>query len=181
MFHLDVPRYLLGSLAQDHPNVPAELFVLAFAARIGAGAGSETAISVGTRTSSIRGARQRVAWTFVFPNSLNGVDQFRSGLNDTIVTEFAAIAVAASQAVCALGLRFKEVTLRGERGDYWLEDGSGNASGMCEVSGTNRRGTTVGAMFEEKSKQIKQNKKARPCFVAVTSFPRLQGAFCRVR
>jgi len=176
-----VRPYDLNNLAKHHPTIWVTAFVLAFVSRTRAARGGNVAIMASPDGAELRRGKRPEQWQLLTPTSLNAseVVQFGKSFNEKTVTEYAAIAVAGAQIATVLGLRFREVTLVGERGDYWLETADGGSAGMCEISGTVTK--SLQGVFKEKRKQILKNRLVSRCYVSVTNFARNEGAFSRVR
>lgn len=173
-------QYDLGNLERDHPVLLAEYFLFPFLVRTSASPGSTVNIDVGTRTAGTRGKPHRTTWQLKVPATTDPakVHKCQASVAAKVVTENAAILVAAAQ-LASLNLAFEQVTLAGDRGDYWLVDSAGQNAGLCEVSGTTAQSRS--SLYQEKRLQVLRNPTASACYVTVTNFQELEGNFCRVR
>lgn len=85
----------------------------------------------------------------------------------SVLTEFAALAVACILLSLDVNLEITEVTRRGEKADYWIGDGQF----LIEVSGQSTGNLTT--LLEQKVKQLQSNPFGKGGFVCVSDFSSL--------
>lgn len=83
----------------------------------------------------------------------------------TVLTEFAALAVACILLNTRAGLEITEVTRRGSKIDYWI----GNRDLVLEVSGT-EKGDLAGLCDKKAAEQLLKNPHRKDGFVCVSRF-----------
>lgn len=176
--------YDLGRIATDHPNLyrPAlELWADSLAIRAGQTYKSVVIIALNCRTKGTRGRCRKESLTIKLAMHSSGTStsKLASSIGYSSVTESAALCVALATIVATSDLRVREVTLRGDSGDYWLVDTKGKARGICEMSGTTTK--TAASIYRAKRKQVLSNKSAPECYTSVTRFSPHVSYFCRVR
>lgn len=110
-----------------------------------------------------------IAWSaLTFPDS----GRLLKTIQRNVVVEYAAVAVAFLLAKHVANCVISEVTLRGDRADYFLNDGHL----LLEVSGTeNDRHLTN--RHKEKVAQLQANPFGKPGFVVVCCFSNQKGRF----
>src|SRR5688572_7904445 len=128
------------------------------------------------------GRPKKQSWTISTPLALTATEvaNTRNTISDKTITEYAACCVAAVLVWSQLRCQCYEVTVSGDRADYWLRDATGAAAGACEVSGLITK--KLKTRYRSKRNQILKNKSASPAYVCVVAFTaRGEGYFCRVR
>ena len=81
-----------------------------------------------------------------------------------VITELATLGLACGMVTALTGLEITEVTLRGDRADYWL----GDKDLMLEVSG--QESGDLAALCEEKSEQLANNPHGKDGYVCVANY-----------
>jgi len=176
-----MPAYDLAQLETDHPKIWTDMFLRCLAARLLWTAGSIRSFTIRERLGRTKGRPRTQTWVFTMAPfaSLQANRKTHSTIASKTLTEHAACAVAGA-ILPSVGLQFDEVTVNGDRADYWLADAAGVRAGAMEISGlvTSRLKTR----YKKKRAQILKNKGANPALVSVTSFGKpLLGYACRVR
>jgi len=177
-------HYDLANLAHDHPaGYKRELKTWAdcLAARVGMAAGGSGTLELRARHTRTTGRATRDSLVVAAaPHSTpSDIARLQHWLPATDISERGALAVAAASVHILKGLRLREVTLKGQRGDFWLEDNAGVAKGLIEMSGT--QAGSLCSVYFTKRKQVLGNSTANACFVSVTRFNSRDSYFCRVR
>ncbi len=173
--------YDLSSLDTDHPAIWWREAQLAFATRAAHASGDSCDFVLALRTKSTSGEPTKHRWTLRSPKWLTASEltKYKNTAPEQDISEAAAIAIAGAVLASECHLRMTQVTLRGERGDYWLAKGKGAGKTLCEVSGTGAG--ALNGLFTKKKKQVLRNKRAAEAYVSVSRFRSREGRFCRVR
>lgn len=93
----------------------------------------------------------------------NDVEEVRRTYQESVITEFATLAIACASVEAFLGIQMIEVTLRGEGPDYWLE-----GELLLEVSGHQNR--SLKSLHETKLAQLLRNPRGKDGYVCVVSY-----------
>jgi hypothetical protein len=156
-------EYCLDDLRRDH-LIRAKIFIPFAITRLRTAASeSETILTVRLRNLSQAGEQQRqlrITWS---PADLP-VQPL--GIQERTVTEWAACGVACAVVALYAGLRIREVTMTGDRFDYWVTDGEREYG--LEVSGTLTQ--EVEARHRAKREQLLENPYGVDGYVVVVGF-----------
>lgn len=176
--------YNLDDLPADHPGLyepEVRTWASCIAIRTGVAAGGTAVVGLRLRLGRTHGRATRDAINMVA--AAHSTPGANSSLSITLpasqISEKAGLGLAAASMVVTAGLRIREVTMRGDKGDYWLEDSAGAPRGMCEMSGTTTK--TARKLFDTKRAQILKNKVVSECYTGVSRFTPHDSYFCRVR
>lgn len=176
--------YDLDHLPSDHPNLYApevQTWASCIAISGGVVARATATLEFRARAGLTRGRATRDSLALVAAS--HSTVASNASLVATVpasqVSERAGLGVAAAAMAVTAGLRIREVTLRGDKGDFWLEDSSGVPRGMCEMSATTTR--PIEDLYRQKRSQILENATVRESYTAVVRFHPNAAYFCRVR
>lgn len=176
--------YDLDHLTSDHPNLYArevETWASCVAISACVVARATATLEFRTRPGITRGRATRDSLALVAASHSTAASN--ASLAVTVpasqVSERAGLGVAAAAMAVIAGLRIREVTLRGDKGDFWLEDGLGVPRGMCEMSATTTK--SIEEIYRQKRTQILKNSTVPESYTAVTRFNPNAAYFCRVR
>jgi hypothetical protein len=163
-------EYQLESVLHQH-NIASGLFLPFTVVRLTRGPGATDAV-VRVTLRNIRGQeedhrRLRLRW------SAASVPDQPMGVQENIVTEWAALGLACAVVDLYAGLRIMEVARQGESVDYWVIDGEREFG--LEVSGT--MAEDVAARHREKGRQLRRNPYGLDGFVVVASLSRCEVLF----
>jgi hypothetical protein len=133
--------YSLDDLPTDHPACyrrELETWADCVAARTNIVAGIAADIELRLRSSRPNGRATRDTLTLRAANQSTQSDI--AALLTTIpvsqVSERAGLGITAAILSEVMDLEISEITLRGEKGDFWLRDKNGSPRGLCEISGS---------------------------------------------
>jgi hypothetical protein len=101
-----------------------------------------------------------VAWTGLATDFNKVVKTYQA----PVITEFATLGLACGMVAGLAGLEITEVTLRGDRADYWL----GDKDLMLEVSG--QESGDLATLCDEKSEQLANNPYGKDGYVCVANY-----------
>jgi hypothetical protein len=176
----------LTRLSGSHPGLywrRVEDYVECLAVRLRAKAGAIVRWKARARPNNRSGRVPRESWDLIFPSTLSPTDLSLLATSEPAnrITEEAAIALAAVGVAEVAALRIREVTLSGDRGDYWLETVSGVSAGLLEVSGSISTKRKPAAIYRAKRRQVLLNKKSNCAYASISHLGEGLGYFCRVR
>jgi hypothetical protein len=156
-------HYALESIARDHPIGAAVFIPFAVARLRGETEASEAALTV--RLRGIGSADEticvlRLSW------SAESVPERPPAVQERTVTEWAACGVACAVVSLYAGLTVREVTVTGDRFDYWVSDGEQEYG--LEVSGTMTE--DIETRHSAKVQQLRDNPYGVDGYVVVVGF-----------
>ena len=155
--------YLLDDIGQAH-RIGAELFIPFAVERLrGSRETTEAIPTVELRNIGNMSQTHRIlhlSW------SLDSVSAQSFGVQERVVTEWAACGIACVVAAQYAGLTVREVAANGDRFDYWVDDGQYEYG--LEVSGT--MGAELETRHRAKVRQLCDNPYGVDGYVVVVSF-----------
>ena len=176
--------YDLSNLPGDHPacySRELETWADCLAERTGKTTGQAIVLRLRARPDRSTGRATRD--DLILSAAPHSTQQELAGLKRTLpataISERGGLAVAAVVLSVVLQFRIREVTLKGESGDFWLEDQAGVPRGLCEMSGS--RNNNLSTLYGGKRSQVLRNQAATECYVSVTRYASRESYFCRVR
>ncbi len=179
-------KLVLAKISTAHPVLhPRRVdgYIEALAIRMNRTSPGTSTFHGRARPQKLKGPPQKEKWHLVFPTWLNNLllQATCKTEPEKRITEEAALAIALATLDHASGLRVREVTISGDRGDYWIEDQQGQLVGLLEVSGSIARTRRAAAIYRAKRRQVLRNKQAKIAVTCVSHFGDRRGYYCRVR
>jgi len=173
---------LLENISDKHPAIDPRVFIQAgVAAMTRHGSLPRERYSILLKNVPLGERTDVISLDCQSNDVLSRHDAFCRTLQDPVITEFAAIALALLYVTDYTDLQCVEVTQRGERADYWLGRSPGRKEKLLEVSGIDNGSKQELAERErEKITQVRKNDFCRKeFFVAVCEFCNGHSIFSR--